>query len=93
MSPAVHAALLFLVQPEALHRESNNCCGVPRPKFALRKKRVLTPNTDTVNGTGTGMGAGNALAFTVYGQIPDNAANQAAVPGTYADTITVTVTY
>lgn len=53
-----------------------------------------TPPTDTVNGTGTGMGVGNAITETVYGQIPDNATNQAAVPAaSYTDTITVTVTY
>jgi spore coat protein U-like protein len=37
---------------------------------------------------------GTTNALTVYGQIPDSATNQAAVPATtYADTITVTVTY
>jgi spore coat protein U-like protein len=34
-----------------------------------------------------------ANTVTVFGQLPDNAANQAAVPGSYSDTITVTVTY
>jgi spore coat protein U-like protein len=29
----------------------------------------------------------------VFGKVPDNAANQAGVPGNYTDTITVTVTY
>jgi len=29
----------------------------------------------------------------VFGQVPDTATNQAAVPGNYTDTITVTVTY
>jgi len=44
------------------------------------------------SGTGAGLGTTNSL--TVYGQIPDSATNQAAVPATtYADTITVTVTY
>jgi spore coat protein U-like protein len=42
---------------------------------------------------GTGAGMTTAVAFTVFGQLPDNAANQAAVPGSYTDTITVTVTY
>jgi spore coat protein U-like protein len=45
----------------------------------------------TVAGTGAGVAAANAV--TVFGQLPDNAANQAAVPGSYADTITVTITY
>ncbi len=43
--------------------------------------------------TGTGTGLANALTTTVYGQLPDNATNQAVTPGAYADTITVTVTY
>jgi spore coat protein U-like protein len=30
---------------------------------------------------------------TVYGQLVDNAANQNVSPGTYSDTITVTVTF
>jgi spore coat protein U-like protein len=42
---------------------------------------------------GTGAGIATASAFTVFGQLPDNATNQAAVPGSYTDTITVTVTY
>ena len=42
---------------------------------------------------GTGAGVATAVAFTVFGQLPDNATNQAVVPGAYTDTITVTVTY
>ena len=42
---------------------------------------------------GTGAGVATANAVTVFGQLPDNAVNQAAVPGNYTDTITVTVTY
>jgi spore coat protein U-like protein len=42
---------------------------------------------------GTGAGIATAVAFTVFSQLPDNAINQAAVPGSYTDTITVTVTY
>lgn len=42
---------------------------------------------------GTGAGLATASSYTVYGQLLDSAANQAAVPGAYADTITVTVTY
>ena len=45
----------------------------------------------TVPGTGTGMA--NWIPATVYGRVPDNATNQAAAPGAYADVITVTVTY
>ena len=44
----------------------------------------------TVAGTGAGVATANAV--TVFGQLPDSAANQAAVPGSYTDTITVTVT-
>jgi spore coat protein U-like protein len=42
---------------------------------------------------GTGTGMANALTYTVYGQLPDSATNQASTPATYTDTITVTVTY
>jgi spore coat protein U-like protein len=45
-----------------------------------------TPATDTVSGTGTGV----AVPFTVYGRIPNG---QNAAPGSYADTITVTVNF
>jgi spore coat protein U-like protein len=47
--------------------------------------------TQTVNGTGLGVATANSVQ--VFGQIPDNATNQAAVAGSYSDTITVTVTY
>ncbi len=49
--------------------------------------------TSTVAGTGSGMGTPSAVAETVYGQIPDSATNQTAIPGSYQDTITVTVSY
>jgi spore coat protein U-like protein len=42
---------------------------------------------------GSGAGIATAVAFTVFGQLPDNAPNQAAAPGGYTDTITVTVSY
>ncbi|WP_084462785.1 Csu type fimbrial protein [Oceanibaculum pacificum] len=45
-----------------------------------------TVGTDTQIGTGTGLPVGH----TVYGRMP---ALQAALPGVYTDTITVTVTY
>jgi spore coat protein U-like protein len=41
--------------------------------------------------TGSGLGTNNTL--TVYGRLPDSAANQAIPPGSYSDTITVTVNY
>mgnify|MGYP000898511585 CR=1 FL=1 len=50
-----------------------------------------TGGTGTQAGTGAGVATANTL--TVYGQLPDSATNQAAVPGAYSDTITVTVTY
>ena len=50
-------------------------------------------STSTVAGTGAGMGTPQAVAETVYGQIPDTATNEAAVPGAYSDTVTVTVSY
>jgi spore coat protein U-like protein len=46
----------------------------------------VTAGTDTVAGTGNGA----TQPITVYGQIPTA---QYVVPGAYADTITVTVTY
>ena len=47
----------------------------------------------SVTQSGAGAGLGSAVGLTVYGQLPDNATNQGAVPGAYTDTITVTVTY
>ncbi|KAG8150333.1 spore coat protein [Burkholderia catarinensis] len=49
-----------------------------------------TPPTDTVAGTGSGMAMANAITKTVYGKVPDQ---PNAVPGSYADTVTVTVTF
>jgi spore coat protein U-like protein len=43
--------------------------------------------------TGTGAGVATANTLTVYGQLPDSATNQAAVPAAYTDTILVTVNY
>ena len=45
-----------------------------------------TVSTDTVAGTGNGA----AQSYTVYGRIP---AQSTPAPGTYTDTVTVTVTY
>jgi spore coat protein U-like protein len=42
---------------------------------------------------GSGAGMATPSTYKVYGQLPDSAVNQAAVPGSYTDTITVTVTY
>lgn len=50
-----------------------------------------TAGSQTDSGTGTGMAS--AQTVNVYGQLPDNATNEAAPPGTYSDTITVTVAY
>lgn len=50
-----------------------------------------TASTGTIPGTGAGVATANTV--TVFGQLPDSAANQAAVPGNYSDTILVTVTY
>jgi spore coat protein U-like protein len=53
-----------------------------------------TGGTATGSGIGAGMGMPRAQNLTVYGQLPDNAANKLARPSTsYIDTITVTVTY
>ena len=50
-----------------------------------------TGSTQTTAGTGAGVVTANTV--TVFGQLPDNATNQAAIPGSYSDTITVTVSY
>jgi spore coat protein U-like protein len=47
----------------------------------------------SVTQAGTGAGLATAVSLTVYGSLPDSAANQASVPGAYTDTITVTVSY
>jgi spore coat protein U-like protein len=49
----------------------------------------------TTGSTQAGVGAGvaTANAHTVFGQLPDSAANQASVTGAFSDTVTVTVTY
>ncbi|MCC7461513.1 MAG: spore coat U domain-containing protein [Gammaproteobacteria bacterium] len=52
-----------------------------------------TASTATIAGTGAGLGVPNAVTHTVYGRLVDSAANQAVSAGSYADTITVTVTY
>ena len=49
--------------------------------------------TTGVTMPGTGTGLATAVALTVFGSLPDNAANQAVSTGAYADTINVTVTY
>jgi len=60
--------------------------------YGLYSNATWTTNWGNTSGTnwvsGTGNGAGQAL--TVYGQIP---AGQYVTPGSYADTIAVTVTY
>ncbi len=47
----------------------------------------------SVTTAGTGLGIATAVPLTVFGQLPDSATNQAAVPGNYSDLITVTVSY
>jgi spore coat protein U-like protein len=49
-----------------------------------------TVGTNTVRDTGIGLGSGKAITKTVYGKIPDQ---PNAVPGSYTDQVTVTVTY
>lgn len=50
-----------------------------------------TASTLTIAGTGAGVSSANAM--TVFGQLPDSGTNQLAIPGSYTDTVTVTVTY
>ncbi len=47
----------------------------------------------TAKAAGTGAGLATAVNTTVYGQLLDSTANQAAAPGSYSDTITVTISY
>jgi spore coat protein U-like protein len=47
----------------------------------------------TVTMPGTGAGLATPTTVTVYGRVLDSAANQAIAPGSYSDTITVTVSY
>jgi spore coat protein U-like protein len=42
---------------------------------------------------GTGLGTATAVPITVFGQVLDSTANQAAAAGSYSDVIAVTVTY
>jgi spore coat protein U-like protein len=43
--------------------------------------------------SGSAAGFGNPISLTVYGEVPDSAANQTAPPGSYSDTILVVLTY
>ena len=52
-----------------------------------------TQSTATVSGIGRGFTSGAEITHTVYGQIPDTAANVDLAPGLYTDVVTVTVTY
>lgn len=47
----------------------------------------------TFTRSGTGAGLATSRTVTVYGQLPDSAANRLAAPGSYTDTITVSVSY
>ena len=52
-----------------------------------------TMSSATVSGIGHGLATGQAVVETVYGQVPDIAANQDLAPGLYTDTVRVTVSY
>ena len=52
-----------------------------------------TQSSATVSATGRGLMTGAAVTQTVYGQVPDTAANVDLAPGLYTDTVTVTVSY
>jgi spore coat protein U-like protein len=60
--------------------------------YALYSDSVRTKNWGNTVGTDTvaGTGSGSAQTLNVYGQVP---AGQTPVPGSYADTITATLTY
>lgn len=72
--------------------------GVNKLQYNLYTSAALTTvfgdgTASTATGAGTGAGLATANLLTVYGQLPDSSTNQTAVPGSYSDTITVTVTY
>jgi spore coat protein U-like protein len=46
-----------------------------------------------VAGVGKGLANGETLTETIYGSLPDNAANRQLPPGLYTDTVLVTVSY
>jgi spore coat protein U-like protein len=46
-----------------------------------------------VAGAGKGLSSGEAITETVYGSLPDIAANQQLSPGLYTDTVLVTISY
>ncbi len=52
-----------------------------------------TAGSALVTGTGKGLANNEAITETVFGELPDSAANQLLAPGTYSDTIRVTVSY
>jgi spore coat protein U-like protein len=51
----------------------------------------VTSGSATMPGTGAGLAT--AVTITAYGYLPDNATNQGVVPGSYTDTVQVTITY
>lgn len=52
-----------------------------------------TGSTGVQGATGTGLSNAGNVDYTVYGTLPDNAVNQTAPVGSYADVITVSVDY
>jgi spore coat protein U-like protein len=46
-----------------------------------------------VAGVGKGLASGEAITETIFGSLPDSAANQQLPPGLYTDTVLVTVSY
>ena len=54
---------------------------------------IFGDGTTGATSVGTGAGLASAVTVNVFGQLPDNAANQGVSTGAYTDTINVTVTY
>jgi len=52
-----------------------------------------TGGSQVATGTGAGVTAANQVQVAVFGNLPDSTTNQAAIPGSYSDTIAVTVSY
>jgi|APFre7841882724_1041349.scaffolds.fasta_scaffold05127_3 spore coat protein U-like protein len=49
--------------------------------------------TGWVTGVGAGLGVANQATLDVFGNLPNNAANQSAGVGAYSDLVTATITY
>jgi spore coat protein U-like protein len=89
-------------QSGSINTRAMKSTSTPTETLAYQLYTTAAPTTvfgdgttgSTVPGTGAGMGAVNAQTVTVFGRLPDTAANQtAAVLTDYTDSVSITVTY